>query len=38
MSVLFKNTTRDWRAVSEMMKLSYTKLNSMLGEEAEGDE
>lgn len=28
----------DWRAVSEMMKLSYTKLNSMLGEEDKGDE
>lgn len=28
----------EWRAVSEMMKLSYTKLNSMFGEEDEGDE
>ena len=28
----------DWRAVSEMMKLSYTKLNSMFGEEDKGDE
>ena len=28
----------DWRAVSEMMKLSYTKLNSMFGEEGNGDE
>jgi len=28
----------DWRAVSEMMKLSYTKLNSMFGEEGKGDE
>lgn len=28
----------DWRAVSEMMELSYTKLNSMLGEEGKGDE
>lgn len=28
----------DWRAVSEMMKLSYTKLNSIFGEEEKGDE
>ena len=28
----------DWRAVSEMMELSYTKLNSMLGEEGKRDE
>ena len=28
----------DWRAVSEMMELSYTKLNSMLGEEGKGNE
>lgn len=28
----------DWRAVSEMMKLSYTKLNSMFGEEGKVDE
>lgn len=28
----------DWRAISEMMELSYTKLNSMLGEEDKGDE
>lgn len=28
----------DWRAVSEMMKLSYTKLNSMFGKEGKGDE
>lgn len=28
----------DWRAVSEMMELSYTKLNSMFGEEDKGDE
>ena len=28
----------DWRAVSEMMKLSYTKLNSMFREEDNGDE
>lgn len=28
----------DWRAVSEMMKLSYTKLNSMFGEGGKGNE
>ncbi|MHC1734133.1 MAG: N-6 DNA methylase [Erysipelotrichaceae bacterium] len=28
----------DWRAISEMMKLSFTKLNSMFGEGVEGDE
>lgn len=28
----------DWRAISEMMKLSFTKLNSTFGEEVEGDE
>lgn len=28
----------DWRAISEVMKLSYTKLNSMFGEEGKGDE
>lgn len=28
----------DWRAVSEMMELSYKKLNSMFGEEVEADE
>lgn len=28
----------DWRAVSEMMKLSYTRLNSMFGEEGQGNE
>lgn len=28
----------EWRAVSEMMKLSYAKLNSMIAEEGEGDE
>lgn len=28
----------DWRAFSETMKLSYTKLNSMFGEEDKGDE
>ncbi|HDR8109344.1 DNA methyltransferase [Bacillus thuringiensis] len=28
----------DWRAVSEMMKLSYTKLNSMFGREDKVDE
>ncbi|OES45368.1 type I restriction-modification system subunit M [Domibacillus iocasae] len=28
----------DWRAISEMMKLSYAKLNSMVGEEDKVDE
>ena len=27
-----------WRAASEMMKLSYEKLNAMLGKEAEDNE
>ena len=28
----------DWRAISELMKLSYSKLNSLIGEEEKADE